>query len=114
MVPDEWITDRASLSPQIALTWPAVEERRAACEILGWDAILAALDATTIHDSGDPEVGTLVEVTLPDAGRERFLRVRCGTKRQFALPVPPNMRTAEQAQAWIWSTDTFTKPEVRT
>lgn len=115
-IPSEWVEDRSSLTPQIALTWKNIEQRRAACEILGWDAILTALDAKTINVDGDPEIGELVEVTLPEIGRERFLRVRCGTGRRFALPVPPEMKTALEANAWTFGIDAidFTKPEIRT
>jgi hypothetical protein len=115
-VPGEWITDRAKLTPKIALTWTNIEQRRAACEILGWDRILTELKAKTIDLDGDPEIGELIEVELPEIGREKFLRVLCGTKRQFALPVPPTMKTALEAQAWTWGLDkkTFIKPEIRT
>jgi len=115
-VPAKWITDRASLTAKTALTWENIEQRRAACEILGWERILAELNALTINDSGDPEIGELVEVEIPDIGRERFLRVQCGTGRQFALPVPPRMQTAMQANAWTYGLDEaeFFKPEVRT
>jgi len=115
-VPREWVENKASLTAAMALTWPNMEQRRAACEILGWAAILAELDAKVIDTDGDPEIGELVEVTIPDIGRERFLRVLCGTGRQFALPVPPDMPTALAAQAWTWgdTPDTFTPPEVRT
>lgn len=115
-VPAEWIEDRASLTPAIALTWENIEQRRAACEILGWGAILNELNAVTIDTDADPEIGQLVEVDIPELGRERFLRVQCGTKRQFALPVPPEMRTALEANAWTYGYDTnsFIKPEVRT
>ena len=34
------------------------------------------LDARTIDRDSDPEIGELVEVNLPDAGKERFIRVR--------------------------------------
>ena len=92
------------------------EERRAACEILGWANILRELDAKVINEDGDPEIGTLVEVDLPDIGKEKFLRVLCGTKREFALPVPPDMKTALQANAWTFGMDIkdFVVPEVRT
>ncbi len=116
-VPKEWIENRASLTPQAALTWQNIEQRRAACEILGWNAILSALDAKTIDRDGDPQIGELVEVSIPDIGRERFLRVRCGTGREFALPVPPDMKTALQANAWTFGFDDFRqflKPEIRT
>jgi hypothetical protein len=115
-IPSEWIENKSSLTAEVALTWKNVEQRRAACEILGWSNILAALDAKIINTDGDPEIGELVEVTIPEIGRERFLRVRCGTGREFALPVPPNMKTAIEAQAWTWGLDKkdFTKPEIRT
>jgi hypothetical protein len=116
-IPSGWIEDRASLSPQIALTWENIEQRRCACEILGWSAILAALNAKTIDKDCDPEIGELVEVNIPDIGKERFLRVQCGTGRQFALPVPRKMETALQANAWTFGYDDhhdFTKPEIRT
>jgi len=116
-VPAEWIEDKANLTPEIALTWRNIEQRRAACEILGWDSILSTLNARVINADSDPEIGTLVEVDLPDSGAERFLRVKCGTGRQFALPVPPDMETALQANAWTFGYDAttdFTKPEVRT
>jgi hypothetical protein len=115
-IPGEWIENKESLTASVALTWSNIEERRCACEILGWDNILEELNAQVVDDSGDPEIGVLLECEIPEIGRERFLRVRCGTGRQFALPVPQNMRTAKQAQAWTWNLDedSFVKPEVRT
>ena len=92
------------------------EKRRAACEILGWDKILEELDARVIDHDTDPEIGDLLEVQIPDIGREKFLRVKCGTGRTFALPVPPEMSTALEANAWTYGfdADSFPKPEVRT
>jgi len=115
-IPAEWIEDKASLTAKTALTWKNIEQRRSACEILGWNAVLTELKAKTIDKDAEPEIGELVEVTIPDVGKERFLRVVCGTGRSFALPVPPDMKTALQAQAWTWGLDdkTFGKPEVRT
>ena len=115
-IPGDWISKPAALTAKIALTWKNIEQRRAACEIIGWSKILSELDAKTIDEDGDPEIGRLVEVNIPDSGHERFLLVRCGTGRNFALPVPRNMKTAIQAQAWTWglNTKTFTRPEVRT
>ena len=115
-VPHEWIADRGSLTAKTALAWGNIEQRRAACEIIGWSKILRELDAKTIDADGDPEIGELIEVDLPDSGRERFLRVLCGTGREFALPVPPNVTTAIDAQAWTWGLDakSFVRPEIRT
>lgn len=115
-VPEEWIKGRDSLTPEIALKQENMELRRAACEILGWDKILTALKAKVIDEDPDPEIGTLVEVQLPDLpNRAKFLRVRCGTGRQFAIGVPPAMTKALDAQAWIIGLDPkdFNRPEIR-
>lgn len=101
-IPAEWIEDKNSLTPQMALTWENIEQRRAACEILGWVNILKQLNARVIDEDADPEIGVLVEVDIPEIGKERFLKVLCGTKREFALPVPPDMQTALQANAWTY------------
>ncbi len=117
LVPPAWITDKQSLTAADALGQTNVELRRAACEIVGWDNTLDQLKARTIERDEDPTIGELVEVSLPDAGREKFLRVTCGTGRRFAIPVPPNMETALQANAWTFGFDDvtdFTKPGVRT
>jgi hypothetical protein len=99
-VPREWIETPESLTPEIALTHPNAELRRCAAEIMGWDRILTKLDARTVDKDEDPMIGELVEATV-EGQREKFLRVRCGTGRNFALPVPPDMKTAIGAQAWI-------------
>lgn len=117
-VPKEWITDKSSLTARAAITWPNLEQRRVACsDIVGWSRVLRELDARTIDDDGDPMIGTLVEVGLPDLPRPaRFCRVKCGTGREFAIGVPPEIRTALEAQAWMQNrplTD-YIKPEVRT
>jgi hypothetical protein len=115
-VPEHWIMNKETLSAKEAITWTNIEQRRAACEILGWAKILQELDAKVINEDGDPEIGTLVEVNLPDIGKEKFLRVLCGTGREFAIPVPPEMQTAIQSQAWTWglTLEEFKVPEVRT
>jgi len=116
VIPAEWIDDPKSLTAKKALTWENIEQRRCACEILGWTKILDELDAKVINEDEDPEVGTLLEVEIPEIGPEKFLRVMCGTKREFALPVPPEMTTALEANAWTFGfdKDEFLKPEVRT
>ena len=115
-IPAEWIENKASLTAKIALTWENIEQRRCAAEIIGWIKVLEELDAKVINEDGDPEIGTLLEVDLPDIGKEKFLKVQCGTGRVFALPVPPEMTTAMEAQAWTFgmSLDEFKVPEIRT
>lgn len=115
-IPAEWIEEKHKLTAKTALTWKQIEQRRAACEILGWAKILEELNAEVIDKDNDPEIGELVEVDIPEIGREKFLRVLCGTGREFALPVPPDMTSAIQAQAWTWGLEPedFVVPEVRT
>ena len=114
-VPENWIIDRVTLTPKLALGQANVEQRRAACEILGWTNILRQLNAYTLDKDTDPTIGELVEVTLPDSGKERFLRVLCGTGREFAIPVPPTVTTALEANAWTYNLPAkLYHPEVRT
>jgi hypothetical protein len=115
-IPENWIEDRKSLTPVIALKEANIERRRAACEILGWSNILAALNAKTIDRDGDPEIGELVQVSLPDLSTPaKFLRVRCGTGREFAIGIPPHINKALDAQAWMIGLEPkdFTRPECR-
>jgi len=116
-VPSEWIENKESLTAETALTWSNIEQRRCAAEIIGWNKIIEKLDCKVIDEDGDPEIGTLLEVNIPEIGREKFLRVKCGTNRIFVLPVPPDMSTAIEAQAWTWNMplDEFgLGPEIRT
>ena len=115
LVPGDWIERPETLTPRAALTHPSVEQRRAACEILGWERVLSELGVRSLQRDEDPGIGELVEADIPEIGRERFLRVTCGTGRRFALPVPPTMTTALEANAWTYGLDAHSyKPEVRT
>ena len=115
-IPADWIEKKETLTAKIALTWENIEQRRAAAEILGWTTILEELDCKIIDEDGDPEIGTLIEADIPDIGKERFLKVKCGTGRYFCLPVPPDTKTAIEGQSWSWGLDVseFKIPEVRT
>jgi hypothetical protein len=114
-IPGWWIERKDKLTPQAALTWKNLEQRRAACEIIGWDRILTELNAETIDKDVDPQIGELVEINLPDNGPQRFLRVLCATGRTFALPVPTTMQTALEANAATWGLPSHMyKPEIRT
>lgn len=114
-VPKEWILDPGSVDPTLTLNHPNIEERRALCDILGWDKVIAQLNPTSIDKDMDPEIGELLEVNLPDSGKERFLRVLCGTGRTFVLPVPREMKSAHQANAWTYGLNiTDLVPEIRT
>ena len=103
-------------TPALALAQDNLELRRAACDMLGWPRILAELNAKTIDSDTDPQIGELVEVQLPDLPTpSKFLRVRCGTGREFAIGVPPQIATALDAQAWMvgLEPDQFERPDIR-
>jgi len=115
-IPKEWVTTQKPTAKE-AITWSNIEQRRAACEIVGWASILSQLDAKVIDKDDDEEIGTLLEVDLPDSGRERFLQVKCGTGRTFALPMPKTVNTALEANAWSYGLENIAnqfKPEIRT
>lgn len=113
-VPGKWIESK-DIRPEEALAWPNLEQRRAACEILGWDAIVSTLKGVVIDQDDDPQIGTLLEVHIPEIGKERFLRVLCPTGRTFCLCVPPDMKTARQANSWTWGlSPSEYNPEVQT
>lgn len=115
-IPSEWITNKGELTAKTALTWVNMEQRRAACEIVGWAKVLRELNARVIESDEDPMIGTLLEVDIPDIGKEKFLKVLCGTGREFAIPVPPEMKTALEANAWTYGLDgdVLRQLEVRT
>lgn len=84
-----------------------------------WNGVIEGLKAKIIDKDDDPEIGTLLEADVPNSGKERFLRVQCGTKRLFVLPVPREVKTALEASAWTYGLDTLPnlneyKPEIRT
>lgn len=115
-IPGTWIENKKELTPETALTWENVEQRRCACEILGWATILETLDSKVVDNDIDPMIGKLLEVDIPYIGKEKFLQVVCGTGRTFALPVPPEMKTALEANAWTYGIepDLLRSLEVRT
>jgi hypothetical protein len=115
-IPAEWIEEKHNLTPQVALTWENIEQRRCACEILGWAKILLELNSKVIDSDEDPMIGNLLEVNIPDIGTEKFLQVVCGTGRTFAIPVPPECNTALEANAWTYGVapETLRDLEVRT
>lgn len=115
-IPAEWLTVPGHLTAKMAIKWQNIEQRRCAAEIIGWTKILRELKAKVLDKDNDPEIGELVEVSIPDIGKERFLRVLCGTGREFAIPVPPEMKSAMEAQAWTYglNLNEFKVPEVRT
>jgi len=111
-IPDDWIG--GGLDAKTAVTWPNVEQRRAAIEILGWQNVLGALDAKSLGGNPDPKIGELIEVQLPfedddgnDTTRALFLKAQCGTGRTIfeavdpdEIDLDPRFDPAWCAQAW--------------
>lgn len=105
-IPAEWVLDKSTITPEVCLQWEDVEQRRCACEIIGWANVLESLHAKTIDEDSDPTVGTLVEVDLPGVGVERFLiALDPNTERNVGLPVPKEMNTALEANSWTYGLD---------
>ena len=118
-VPMEWLKKLDALTPETVLKATNLEQRRAGIEMLGWDRMLSKLNARVIDQDADPQIGTLLEVDLPGLDRPtQFLRVRCGTGRQFAVGVDPaaGAKTALDAQAWVHGLkpEDFRIPQIRT
>ncbi|GAB4351402.1 MAG: hypothetical protein Kow0026_08440 [Oricola sp.] len=115
-IPAEWIDKPETLTPQLALTWENVDQRAAACEILGWHHIINALNARVLDEDEDPQIGRLVEVDLPDHGPQKFIHARCGTGREIAIMADANAKTVLEAQAASYGlkASDFQIPEIRT
>ena len=115
VVPRVWIERRADLTVAEIFKETSAERRRAGCEIIGWDRVLSGIDARLLNDDGDPQIGALYEGTIPGATKCTFLKVQCGTGRQFVIPTAPNLKTAIEAQAWIQNVPVkqWVRPEVR-
>lgn len=115
-VPAEWIEQKATIDPALALTHPNIEQRRALAEILGWERVLENLNKKMIDVDPDPSIGELFDVDLPDSPQSRFLRVVCGTGRTLVLSVPQYVNTAIEANAWTYdiTSEELRQLEVRT
>jgi len=97
------------------------EIRRAMLELQGFEVFMARCEAKgmvkIVDQDKDEKVGTLIQISLPklgfgrvsqkdmlDINRVMMLKVKDGTlPKHYVLRVPPNMKTARQANAWTWS-----------
>jgi hypothetical protein len=117
LVPAHWIIDRKNLTAAEVIKSDNLEQRAAGCEIVGWANVLKELSSKVIDQDSDPEIGTLLEVDIPDSGKELFLKVLCATGREFAVCVTNSKaKTALQAQQWMFpvpeSLGKFIKPQL--
>ena len=107
-VPDHWIADRASLDPNEVIKASNVEQRAAGAAIVGWPKMLTVLKSKVIDDSGNDDIGQLIELTLPGLTEPgRFLKASCPRNGIIVEGVPRisdidglPIDTALAAQAW--------------
>lgn len=98
LIPCEWLKGSPP-TVQDAMGRENKEERPAACEIVGWHKVLDELEAVEIDNSGNPEMGRLIVVELPDNGKEKFLDAINEVGQRYAVPVPPETKTVDEAHA---------------
>ena len=107
-VPRHWIEDRENLNPAEVLAHANVEIRAAGAAIVGWPKMLSVLKVKVIDDSGSPDIGQLIELTLPGLREPgRFLKAHCPRNGIICEGVPRvsdidglPIETALHAQAW--------------
>ena len=108
-VPADWIEDRDNLDPAKVLRVRNTDQRAAGMAIVGWQKAERVLGSRIVHDSGDPEEGTLIEMKLPGVERPgRFLKAACPRNGLIFAPVMHvseidglPIDTARAAQAWL-------------
>lgn len=117
-IPRDFIMARDKYSPMDALTWENVEQRQALCELMGWEKVIGALGdkVKVIDEDPNPMFGSLLQVDLPDAPRQKFLRAKCGTGRMITLAVDETAKTALEAGARSYnvSVDLYRQMKTRT
>ncbi len=97
-IPGDWIEGNPP-SVKDAITWENVEQRRAACEIVGWDKVLDEIGAEVIDKDPNPYFGELLVADLPDHGPQKFLRAKCGTGKTVFMLAHEDATTAREAGA---------------
>ena len=102
-VEEEWIESPDTVDASQFLNIQNAEKRIAFCNIITWERILSDLSAEEIDKDWDNKIGTLLKVDLPEAPGSMFVRAKCGTGRMVCMSVPDDMKTAIQAQAWMYS-----------
>jgi hypothetical protein len=121
-IPAEWIDDRASLTPEIALSQENTELRIAAIQILGWAAMLDRLGGEVINRHPEGMLGGEL-IAIPKArfqddasGTMKFLKAECPRNGVIAFRVPDEIKTAHEAQAWKAGLPAgiYQLPEIRT
>jgi hypothetical protein len=107
-VPAHWIENRDTVDPAEIIKAKDVEQRAAGAAIIGWPRMLSVLKSRTINKHDNPEIGELIELTLPGLREPgRFLKAVCPRNGLIVEGVPRvsdidnlPIETAIAAQAW--------------
>lgn len=123
-LPAEWIEQRKTIDPLVILQETNVEKRTAGIQCIGYNRMFEHLNGKIIDDSGDPDIGELVEITIPGLSQPgRFLRAECPRNGRIFEGCPMvseidglPINTAVSAQAWRngLRADEYQQPPVRT
>jgi hypothetical protein len=72
--------------------------------------------ARILDEDLDPQIGKLVEIDLPDHGKQKFIFAKCGTGRDVAVMADKDATTILEAQAASYGlkAQDFIIPETRT
>jgi hypothetical protein len=97
-VPKEWIFNKGNVDPHLAITWDNVQQRRALCEILGWEKIVEHVNPKKIYED---KYGILLEIEMNDDHLPaRFVKVICpSTGGKYILRVDPTVASAHEGVA---------------
>ena len=94
-VPAEWIEKRADLSPNTVIKAQNVEQRAAGAAIVGWPKMLSVLKSKTVNKHANPNIGELIELTLPglDEPKERVRELSDSEEEKLFANVRPGYRS---------------------
>ena len=102
-IPDNWVSERATIDPVEILKCANVEQRAAGIACVGMARAMDTLGYQVIDSDPDASHGELIEISgeklgLPEPGR--FLRAECPRNGYIVEGVPLEVKTVRQAQAW--------------
>ena len=104
-IPADWINDKSTITPEVCFSWENMDQRRSACDIVGWHTIMDQMNAILINKDDNPQIGELWDIDIPDIGRTRLLKVQCGTGRTFSFLTDESFNTALEANADTYGVD---------
>ena len=107
-IPQNWVEQRKTIDPSEILKAKNTEQRAAGAALIGWPRMLSALESKIIDDSGNDDIGQLIEMTLPGLSEPGlFLKAKCPRNGIIVEGVPRisdidnlPIKTALHAQAW--------------